>query len=67
MNMLERAVCILSVGRMGGVSIWSLAQLRKATGIAMRSQYRLSEQLKNDPRVEHRGGNTFSIKVETGS
>ena len=47
--------------------VWTLSELRKATGIAIRSQYRLSEQLKADRRVIHHSGNRFTLVLKQGS
>lgn len=59
MTMLEKAIKFLASHP---DQTWSLGYIRQHIGIAIRSQYRLSEQLKDDPRVDHLNGNIFQIR-----
>jgi hypothetical protein len=67
MTMLNRAVAFMAdyealhEGTMLASKAFTLTELRKAAGIALRSQYRLSEQLKADSRVRHIGSNAFIL------
>ena len=59
MTMLEKTIAHMAANR--EQPIWTLDELRRAAGIALRSQYRLSEQLGADPRVERKGGRMFAL------
>lgn len=58
-KMLDRAVAAMQ-GEPGKL-VWTLEELRKAVGVALRSRYRLSEQLSDDNRVNCLGRNTFCL------
>jgi hypothetical protein len=57
MTMLETAVAALASDR----RVWNLNELRVAAGVAIRSGYKLSEQLRADPRVRSTG-NSYSLR-----
>lgn len=54
MTMLEKAIAHMRQGEVGRV--WTRNEVRIAAGVALRSQYRLFEQLKYDPRVDYESG-----------
>jgi hypothetical protein len=57
--MLERAIAAMAANPEH--KLWTLTELRLAAGIAIRSQYKLGNQLRADPRVVDRGSNAFSL------
>jgi hypothetical protein len=56
--MLERAIAFL----LANPGPQTLDAIRRAVGIALRSQYRLSEQLDADPRIVRLSGRTFEVR-----